>query len=605
MNLPNYLITSTDVTLDSSYNVFKHNESSEQRVIRQLCEALLFENIIRYELDDSILTFKIGEDTYQAKGYISGFSRIRLDGPTILQKQDSQLIPPKLSKIIASLPAEQKTKERLQEQLTQTIKLCEWNSLHPSSTSCRRKLSYRELESAIDEGHPYHPCFKSRTGFSLKDHALYGPEQGNLFQLHWLAVERRYLKQNLDKENDSLFWQKELGIGTWAHLQQIFSENDITWQDYGLLPIHPWQWHNLQHQLVPVLEKRHLIYLGNAGDFYQASISVRTLLNVSDSHKANVKLPLNMVNTSSLRTIESHSICTAPIISDWLQEMIDGDKFINQHCHLGILPEYAGIVVKDKHTEQDENHWSKQLDGQLGVIFRQSVAFNHDENTVIPFVALAVTETDGNPFIHHWIEKYDCEDWLTQLIDVAIIPVWHLLVHHGIALEAHAQNLILVHDQGWPQKILLRDFHESLEYVESYIANPQIIPDFLSLEKAYQNAQPDQFYWMENVEALRELLVDTLFVFNLTDLAVLLEKHYLFSENDFWQLVYQRVKNYNQAGYTDSERIQKIDIFQTEIQTESLIRKKLSKQVGQEFHHFIDNPLASVMQEELSYSTED
>ena len=148
------------------------------------------------------------------------------------------------------------------------------------------------------------------------------------------------------------------------------------------------------------------------------------------------------------------------------------------------------------------------------------------------------------------------------------------MVHHGIALEAHAQNLVLTHEHGWPKQIILRDFHESLEYVPGYIPAPETIPDFLSLDSRYQTAQPDQYYWMENTEALRELLIDTLFVFNLSDLAVLLEQHYQYSEQHFWQQIYRGFEEYKNSGYTSTERIKQIDICQPLIRTESLIRKK-------------------------------
>ena len=608
----NYLINYSDYSADQKVapkNAFEladdTQNTNEQRVIRQLVEALLFEKLIDYDLTQDIFRFSLANSHYEAKGYIGSFGRIRLVPGSIRQVQQKQRLIININALVDALSAHvfisQKIKHQLLTELQQTVYLCDWNAQQSNKHQDRRQLSYLELESAIDEGHPYHPCFKSRTGFSLKDHAIYGPEQANSFQLHWLAVRRPYLKQNLNNQGDSPFWQEELTTHTWLVLQRRMQELNTSWLEYGLLPIHPWQWNSLQDELLQALSQEDIVYLGAAGDEYQASISVRTLINVTHPQKANIKLPMNMVNSSSLRILEPHSVCTAPLISTWLSDIVSGDSFFKKVQPLGLLSEYAGMLVADPDIDSnlsDEQHqWTKKLAGQLSVIFRQSIDKHDAENQTthyqtIPFVALTVVETDEKPFIQPWIDQYGCEKWLVQLIDTAIIPVWHLLVHHGIALEAHAQNMILQHENGWPQKIILRDFHESLEYVERYLADATKAPDFLTLYPCYRHAKDNQYYWMTDVEALRELVVDTLFVFNLSDLAMLMERHYQFTENQFWQIIDQRLKNYKTQVHTEAARINAIDIYQQDIQTESLLRKKLSGDSQQEFHHQINNPLS-------------
>ncbi|MGH1542258.1 MAG: IucA/IucC family protein [Arenicella sp.] len=604
----------SSLTLNAqSYKTLETVTRSEQRVIRQLVEALLYEQLLDYRVENTLFRFSLGQQDYQAIGYIGGFGRIHLETNSIKQILEIQVLSPRIDNIADALAThfglKEMVKKQLLQELQQTITLCDWNTQQAPFYKERRHLSYRELESAIDEGHPYHPCFKARTGFSLQDHALYGPEQANTFQLHWLAIRRCYLKQAISDHGDSHFWQSELSLSAWTLLQHQMLENNTSWLEYGLMPIHPWQWHNLQQELQEPLEKRHIVHLGIAGDFYQASISVRTLLNVSQPHKANIKLPMNMVNSSSLRTLEAHSVCTAPVLSEWLVSLLEADSFFRQHQALGLLAEYAGILLEENSpesplidatkdaAESQENSWIDSLTGQIGVIFRESLEQHHCANKALPFVALMTVETDGYPFIHPWVEHYGCHQWLRQLIKVAVIPVWRLLVHHGIALEAHAQNMILVHDNGWPQKIILRDFHESLEYVDSYIADPSKIPNFTKLDRCYNNAHDNQYYWMTDVEALRELLVDTLFVYNLSELAIVMEQHYQLPEKQFWSTVGHCLEQYSAANHTAEQRISAIDIYQTKVQTESLLRKKLQPNTEQEFHHYVDNPLASTRQQ--------
>ena len=594
---------------------------AERRVIRQLLEALLFEQLCEFTYQAGYFCFFLGKSYYRLAGRVSGFSRIRIDTDkmffiqekkprekaqlkTLEQEkihqekicQESIWQPVTLAQIVCDLPASQAVKQQLTMELEQTIKLCHWNSQHLTRLNSRRQLTYSQLESAIDEGHPYHPCFKARTGFSEQDHKLYGPENGNQFQLHWLAVRRCYLKRRFNSVTEKVFWQTELGEENYQKLCLKLTQLTDDSTAFSLMPIHPWQWKNLQAKLTQAIAEQQVFYLGEAGDKYKASISVRTLLNVSYPEKANIKLPLNIINTSSLRTIESHTICSAPIISDWLTLLLNSDKYLQEKAVF--LTEYAGL--RPANDDAKSQPWVEELDGQLGVIFRQSLTLYCDEESAIPFVALGLIEQDGNPFIDPWVKKYGCESWLSQLVETVVIPIWHLLVHHGIAIEAHGQNILLQHEQGWPEKVIVRDFHESLEYVHDYLAQPELAPIFSELEEEYSSGKTNQYYWMTNVEALRELLVDTLFVFNLTDLAVLLEEHYEYPEESFWQLVFESFSRYQASGITSQDRISEIDIFQPNIKTESLLDKKFRGNRETEFHHQIENPLArSVRQDAL------
>lgn len=566
-------------------------DASELRVIRQLVEALLFEGLVTYQHIDEYFYFSLGNSDYRASGSVGGFGRIRLEQSAIYRIVDDQLVAVELEKLVDELPAASKVKAQLSTELQQTISFCRWNEKNITKADCRRALSYLDLESAIDEGHPYHPCFKARTGFDFDDHAAYGPESANLFQLHWLAIERRFISANLNQPSESHFWQGELGEESWQLLAKAYQAQGISFEEYALLPIHPWQRKAMDSALTHPVKQRHIVDLGVAGDWYQASISVRTLINVSQPDKAHIKLPLNMVNTSSLRTVEAHSVTTAPVLSNWLQTLIEGDDWYQQKQVMAIQAEYAGIALTNPDDSDTANAWVNVLADSLNVIFRDSQPLQNKQSTCVPFVALALVEQDGKPFIEHWIKKYGCEAWVQRLLDVAIIPVWHLLVKHGIAVEAHGQNMSLCLSEGWPQKVILRDFHESLEYVENYLAAPQHQPDFSKLNQIYDGAPDDKYYWMSNLDALRELLVDTLFVYNLADLADLLERYYRYEESHFWHQVNTALAQYQQQAQGWLARLEQIDLYQAQIQTESLLSKKLSGQKEREFHHQISNPL--------------
>src|SRR5690606_7496660 len=177
--------------------------SPELRVRRQLVEALLFEGLVPSEQTagaDGRVRFRLrlGELALVATGRVSGFGRVRLEEDSIRHLQvDGTDAPVDLIALVQALPAEMSVREALAAELAQTIKLCDWNHQHLNPAQSRRTLDHEALESAIDEGHLYHPCFKARLGFTLDDHQAYGPEAANGFQLHWLAVHRSQLRASL------------------------------------------------------------------------------------------------------------------------------------------------------------------------------------------------------------------------------------------------------------------------------------------------------------------------------------------------------------------------------------------------------------------------
>lgn len=125
------------------------------------------------------------------------------------------------------------------------------------------------------------------------------------------------------------------------------------------------------------------------------------------------------------------------------------------------------------------------------------------------------------------------KDWLQLLIQKAIIPVIHLVVEHGIALESHGQNMILVHKEGVPVRIALKDFHEGLEFYRPYLKEVDKCPDFTKMHKTYANGKMNDFFEMDRIECLQEMVLDALFLFNLGELAFVLADEYGLKEEHF------------------------------------------------------------------------
>ncbi|UEM18548.1 rhizobactin siderophore biosynthesis protein RhsF [Skermanella mucosa] len=558
---------------------------ADERVLRQLVAALLFERVLEArsaEVDGGPgFEWVSGGVRFRCEGTAGPFGRLRIvPGSVRMRVPGGQWEPADPRPLVEGLATPAAHKVSLLEELDRTVALCRWNDANLSRRT-RRDMSFADLEGALEEGHPYHPCFKARLGFDEEDHAAYGPEAGRGFQLFWLLVERSHLHQDLGGDEEA-FWRAELGGKVWEELDARRAAAGRSADRYGFLPVHPWQWSALRdRELASWLADGRACPLGPLGDRYRASQSVRTVMNVDDPRKADIKLAMNIVNTASRRIIVPHSVCTGPAIARWLTGVVESDPFFREDCPLTLRTEYAGIIA-----DRDG-----PLAGQLAALWRRSVVEAlRDGEAAIPFNMLMLVETDGRPFVADWVESFGLLPWLDRLLEIAVLPVWHLLVCHGIAVEAHGQNMVLVHRNGWPERLVLRDFHESVEYVPEFLKDREAVPDFPDLDPVYRGAPPDRYYWSDRVDALRELVMDTLFIYNLTEVSHLLNLHYCLPEPVFWRKVHDCLERYARRQGLE-ERHRRIGHAAREILTESLMRGKLLN-ATEELHHPVPNVFA-------------
>lgn len=556
----------------------------DDRVLRQLVAALIFERVVtptRNVAAPDTLIWQLGGDTYRCRAKSGPFGRMRVQPFSVERRRaGGDWRAASLPSIVEALPGPRESRERLLAEMDLTVAFARWNheTILPHD---RRALPFYGIEAALGEGHPYHPCYKARAGFSREDNRAYGPESGAPFKLVWLLVARRHLRQALPAQEDA-FWLSELGVEIYGELQSRREARGLAANDFGFVPMHPWQADHLKAgPLAAWLADGEAHLLGPAGDRYIASQSVRSLHNLDAPQRASVKLSLGIVNTSSRRTLAAHSVCTAPCLSDWIGTIVAGDPLFAKRYPLSILKEYAGIIA-----DRDG-----PLAGEVAAIWRDSAeATLGPGQAVVPFNALAVFEADGKPFIAPWLARHGFAEWFTRLVEVAVLPVWHLLVEHGVAVEAHAQNMLLVHRDGWPERLILRDFHESIEYAPRFLRDPHLAPDFSALNPIYAAAEADDYYWTNSLDMLRELVMDTLFVHNLTDLTHLLETAGHASEDALWTQIVQRLETYA-ADHGLAARQAKLGHRARTIRTELLVVRKLLA-AAPEYHHAIPNPFA-------------
>lgn len=538
-------------------------EQPEARVLRQLAEAVLFEGLADREpaSDGSRrIAWRLGSRRFRATGALGAFGRPRLDPSSVeMASGEGTWMPADLAALVEVLPAAGEHTVRLRAELRQTIELCRWNVQNLSPPE-RRALPFATLDAALWEGHPYHPSFKARTGFTLEDHRRYGPEAAAPFRLEWLAVRRDTIALALPGP-EAAFWRAELG-GEWNLLAHRLGEAGHSLDTHALLPVHPWQMRRLESEaLRPWLAEGRAVALGIAGPRYVASQSLRTLHNLDDPSAASVKLALGVVSTSSLRILDPHFVLTGPALSNWLAGLVADDPKLRDR--VTVLREYAAALA-----DRDG-----PLAGQLAAIWRESPRLAPGE-AAVPFNALAVCEADGSSFVAPWLERHGRDAWLDRLVEVAVLPVWHLLAGHGVALEAHGQNMILVHRGGWPERVILRDFHESAEYAPDFVTNLERVPDFGAIDPAHAGPVDDRFHAMRSAATLAELVTDSLFVFNLSEITALLARRHGLDETAFWRRLGRQLRRHAIAHGLE-ERFARLQVEAPRLRVEALLSRKL------------------------------
>ena len=571
--------------------------SGRRRVLRQVVESLIYEGIVRpvrIENEEQIFFLIQGLDednksvTYECYGRERmTFGRIAIDSLVIRVQEEQQEIKSVsqfLEEIFRVVNVERTKLDSFIHELEQTIFKDTIAQYERHNKVKYTQKSYDDFESLLIDGHPYHPSYKARIGFQYRDNFQYGYEFMRPIKLIWIAAHKKYATVGYENEviYDNIL-KGEIGEHKLeAYMERIHSAGCDPKQ-YVFIPVHPWQWENF---IIPNyadhIQDKYIIYLGKSEDDYCAQQSMRTLRNVTNPKRPYVKLSLNILNTSTLRTLKPYSVASAPAISNWLSDVVSQDSYLRDGSRVILLKEFSSVTY-------DTN--KKAAYGSLGCIWRESVHKYFDEQEdAVPFNGLYAKEKDGIPVIDAWLNKYGIENWLRLLIQKAIIPVIHLVVEHGIALESHGQNMILVHKEGLPVRIALKDFHEGLEFYRPFLKEMNKCPDFTKMHKTYANGKMNDFFEMDCIECLQEMVLDALFLFNVGELAFVLVDEYEWKEERFWMMVVEEIENHFRKYPHLKDRFESIQLYTPTFYAEQLTKRRLYMDV-ESLVHEVPNPL--------------
>jgi siderophore synthetase component len=572
------------------------------RVFRQLLEALLYEGALRVRDNGTGASIVDGADaTGEPVRYVvqarrrHGFDRVAV-GPAAVRRvsgdddREADSLTRFLGEVRAALSADPEQLACFARELEETlVKDALAQHVREQRAEALAGAGYDALESAITDGHRYHPAYKSRVGFDLADNLAFGPEFAAPVRPLWLAARRSIAAVSLsDAVQEEPFLREQLGAATLEQFAATIRTAGEEPLDFALVAVHPWQW---REQVVRVfageLARRDLLVLGEDPHTFVAQQSIRTLACVDAPRRPYLKLALSIVNTSTSRVLAPHTVRNAPLVSDWLRRVTGTDPFLRDELRTIVLGEVMGTAVEPARAGElarDAGY------GVLACIWRESLHVRLDPGEqAVPFTGLTACELDGTPLIDGWVRSLGLRTWLALVVEAAAIPLLHLLCRHGIALEAHAQNVVLVHRDGVPARVALRDFHDGVRFARAGLAEPALCPPLTPPPAHHHNR--NSFLETDDLDLVADFLLDAFFFVNLGELAIFLADAYDLDEREFWSIVGAAVAAYEARFPELAERFALFDVRKPAIAVEMLATRRLLPDTELRLHA-VRNPLA-------------
>jgi 2-[(L-alanin-3-ylcarbamoyl)methyl]-3-(2-aminoethylcarbamoyl)-2-hydroxypropanoate synthase len=514
--------------------------AARRRVVRQLVEALTFEGLLTPQPDGDgcwSLPVPAGDAAARYRWRATerfSFGRVSIDGPVCREPGGREALSPRrfLADIAPALGAEAIEPARfagLADELERTA----FNDADAVVAWRERAVpgpdaSFDDIETWTVAGHLYHPSYKSRLGFDRDDNHRYGPEFGPTVRPLWLALPRDEVQLTAAPGLDAgAFLRTELGDAFDRFGHAVGGE-------HVAVPVHPWQWRErLASRLAGPIADGRVSVLGEADDDYRPQQSIRTLANASHPERASLKLALSIVTTSTARTLAPHTLRNGPLVTGWLRGIVRDDPVLRDELRFSLLGEELTASYLGPGPRLPGGP-----DGELGCLWRESVPSQLEAGDAgeraVPFTTLAQRTSTGRPFVEPWIEAWGVERWTARLLEVAVAPVVRLLQTHGIALEAHAQNLILVHRDGLPERLVARDLHDGIRFSRRHLAEPDRVPELTPTPQAHLRVNRNSFVETDDPEAVRDFVHDAFFFVNLAEVAFVLADHFGLDERRFW-----------------------------------------------------------------------
>ena len=544
-----------------------------QRLIEMAIAEFLYEEIIQVtHLKDNRYQLTLDDQTYtfKAQNYLLGHWQI--EEGSVRELSVAEDLPAwNLHTFIRAFSNQTEvkpfTKAYLIKEMNNTW-LAEAHLFDESRLSSEAALtaSHHEIEGML-RGHPWLIMSKGRMGFGYDDYLSAAPELSPTVKVLWLAVHRDLAEfRSTEEWQAGRLYQHELSVEELANFEQKLHERGCSCRDYFLIPVHAWQWHQW---LVPtyaneIVDQR-IIELGVGQDDYVPMQSIRTLCNISQPERHYVKLPVSIFNTAVYRGLPSKRNLAAPAVTAWLKQIQSQDPDLKQ-SGVAFLGEVATLTIHQPCFDQIEGapYQFKEL---FGCLWRESVdpVIGTGEQALSQ-AALLHRDINGQSILAVLIQASGLSplQWLKRFAEVSVTPLLICLYKYGLAFSPHGENTMLIHANGVPQKMVLKDFIDDVNLVD------EDFPELASLPIEGQILLRHPAHELSHFIFTGLFMVHYRYICN-----VFLQDYPEHSEVEFWQTISSVIDAFHQAHPELAERIEKFAMFRAEFEKICLNRVRL------------------------------
>ena len=544
-----------------------------QRLIEMAIAEFLYEEIIQVtHLKDNRYQLTLDDQTYtfKAQNYLLGHWQI--EEGSVRELSVAEDLPAwNLHTFIRAFSNQTEvkpfTKAYLIKEMNNTW-LAEAHLFDESRLSSAAALtaSHHEIEGML-RGHPWLIMSKGRMGFGYDDYLSAAPELSPTVKVLWLAVHRDLAEfRSTEEWQAGTLYQYELDAEELDSFEQQLHERGCSCRDYFLIPVHAWQWHQW---LVPtyaneIVDQR-IIELGVGQDDYVPMQSIRTLCNISQPERHYVKLPVSIFNTAVYRGLPSKRNLAAPAVTAWLKQIQSQDSDLKQ-SGVAFLGEVATLTIHQPCFDQIEGapYQFKEL---FGCLWRESVdpVIGTGEQALSQ-AALLHRDINGQSILAVLIQASGLSplQWLKRFAEVSVTPLLICLYKYGLAFSPHGENTMLIHANGVPQKMVLKDFIDDVNLVD------EDFPELASLPIEGQILLRHPAHELSHFIFTGLFMVHYRYICN-----VFLQDYPEHSEVEFWQTISLVIDAFHQAHPELAERIEKFAMFRAEFEKICLNRVRL------------------------------
>lgn len=398
-------------------------------------------------------------------------------------------------------------------------------------------------------GHPWLIMSKGRMGFGYDDYLSAAPELSPEVKVLWLAVHRDLAEYRSTEDWSACgLYQHEFDANELQQFINILQEKNLDPQNYFLIPVHAWQWHQW---LVPTyaneIVDQKIIELNISQDSYVPMQSIRTLCNTSNLQRHYIKLPVSIFNTAVYRGLPSKRNLAAPAVTAWLKRIHQQDQDL-QNTGVIFLGEVATLTIHQPCFDRIDGapYQFKEL---FGCLWRESVdRYVDPSHQVLSQAALLHRDISGQSILSVLIQASGLSplDWLAQFAQVSMSPLLLCLYRYGLAFSPHGENTMLVHENGVPKAMVLKDFIDDINLVDEDFPELTQLPSEADLLLRHEATDLSHFIFTGL------FMVHYRYICN-----VFLQDYPQYSELDFWQTISNTIVEFNQKHPELAERAEK------------------------------------------------